>query len=290
MSVWKLPLVGAYYYTTYPLRAWSNAQRRAAGTFPISILFYHRIADDHPNPWTASNRMFACQIEWLSRHFEFISLAEAQRRVRSGRNERPAVAITFDDGYADNCSQALPLLVERRIPCTYFVASQFVLDGQPFPHDVARGQPLQPNTPEQIRYWARQGIEMGAHTRTHADLGPIDELDLLANEVVGSREDLEQITGRPVRYFAFPYGQHKNLNPQVFQLARDWGFAGVCSAYGGFNFPGDDEFHLQRIHVDDDLIRLQNWVTVDPRKLRSIARYEYANHPPVEALTAGAGA
>ena len=57
-------------------------------------------------------------------------------------------------------------------------------------------------------------------------------------------------------------------------MARQAGYAGVCSAYGGFNFPGDDPFHLQRIPVDDDMIRLKNWVTMDPRKLRT-RRFEY---------------
>ncbi len=48
----------------------------------------------------------------------------------------------------------------------------------------------------------------------------------------------------------------------------------MCSAYGGFNFPGDDPFHLQRIPVDDDMIRLKNWVTQDPRKICT-PRFEY---------------
>ena len=66
-----------------------------------------------------------------------VSLAEAQRRLASGRNDRPCVSITFDDGYADNCDQALPLLIRERIPCTYFVTTRNVIDGKPFPHDVA---------------------------------------------------------------------------------------------------------------------------------------------------------
>ena len=78
-----------------------------------------------------------------------------------------------------------------------------------------------------------------------------------------------------MRYFAFPFGQHKNLNPNAFALAKESGFEGVCSAYGGYNFAGDDPFHLQRIHVDNDLIRLKNWVTVDARKLAMVKRYEY---------------
>ena len=71
---------------------------------------------------------------------------------------------------------------------------------------------------------------------------------------------------------------------RVFQLAREAGFAGVCSAYGGYNVPGDDPFHLQRIHADPDIIRLKNWLTVDPRKLARVARFQYQmSQPPAQA-------
>ena len=275
MPLWRQFVLSLYYHGTYPQRCWRNARLRAGGKSPVMVLFYHRIADYHPNDWTASNRMFARQMRWLRRHFDMVSLTEAQRRVRLGYNDRPCVSITFDDGYADNCRQALPLLIEERIPCTYFVSTRYVLEGLPFPHDVARGCPLEPNSPQQIRELARAGIEIGAHTRTHLDLGCTSDRDVLFDELVGARRELQAMTDTEIRYFAFPYGQHANLNPRAFEIAREVGYEAVCSAYGGFNFPGDDPFHLQRIHVDDDLIRLKNWTTVDPRKLRAIKPYDY---------------
>lgn len=275
MSVWKQLLLNAYYYGSYPARSRRNTRLAARGRAPVMVLFYHRVADDRPSPWTTSNRAFARQIGWLKRHFEMVSLSEAQTRLRAGHQERPCVAITFDDGYADNCRWALPMLIDQRIPCTYFVSTQFVLEGLPFPHDVARGCPLAPNTPQQIHDLARAGVEIGGHTRTHADLGRVTDPARLYDEVVVGRHELQELTGTPIRYFAFPFGQHANLSRQAFRLARSAGYEGVCSAYGGFNFPGNDPFHLQRIHVDDDLIRLKNWTTIDPRKLRSIKRYDY---------------
>ena len=283
MSPAKRLLLNLYYGGSYPLRVWQNAQRRRQGRAPIMVLFYHRIADDRPNDWTASNATFARQIQWLKRRFDMVSLVEAQRRIRAERNDRPCVSITFDDGYADNCAQALPLLIAERIPCTYFVATRNILEGTPFPHDAAHGMPLEPNTVAQIRNLSDSGIEMGVHTRTHADLGRIHDPHKLYEEMVVAREELASLTGSHPRYFAFPFGQHANLNPLAFRLAREAGYAGVCSAYGGFNFPGDDPFHLQRIHVDDDMIRLKNWVTVDPRKLRAIERYPYAS-PDIQSL------
>ena len=148
-----------------------------------------------------------------------------------------------------------------------------MLTGEPFRHDVAGGTPLRPNTIEQLGVLAAAGIEIGGHTRTHADLGQMTNESQLRDEIVGGRDDLEQALGIEIRHFAFPYGLHKNLNAAAFRIAADAGFAGVCSAYGGYNIPGDDAFHLQRIHADPEIVRLKNWLTVDPRKVRRTERF-----------------
>jgi peptidoglycan/xylan/chitin deacetylase (PgdA/CDA1 family) len=275
MPPWKRLLLHLYYQGTRPIRAAAAATRAVTGRAPVMVLMYHRIADDRDTPWTVSNRTFARQIAWLKPRFDLVSLAEAQARIRSGHNSRACVSITFDDGYAENCQQALPLLIDQRIAFTYFVATRFVVEGKPFPHDVALGHSFSPNTVEQLRALVSSGAELAGHTRTHADLGRVADSDTLYDEMVGGARELEDLVGRPVSYFAFPYGQYANLSLEAFGLAKEAGFAGVCSAYGGFNFPGDDEFHIQRFAVDDDLVRLKNWVTVDPRKLSMHSRFEY---------------
>ncbi len=269
MPLWKRLLLILYYHGTYPVRLWNYRQHLSRDHLPVTVLLYHRIADDRANPWTVSNAMFLRQIRWLRERFHLISLAETQQRIRSGRNTQPCVSITFDDGYADNCRQAVPLLIEARIPCTYFVTVQNVLSGEPFSHDLMTDHRFAPNTLEELRSMAAAGIEIGAHAYTHTDLGPITDPYLLQNEVVTAKTALEESLGRPVRYFAFPYGQHANLSPAAFALAKQAGYSGVCSAYGGFNFPGDDAFHLQRVGIDDDMIRLKHRVTLDPRKLHT---------------------
>lgn len=262
------PLINAYYLASLPAR-WRDATvREATGKAPIIGMFYHRIADAHLNPWTMSFRRFRQQMEWIRRRYAFCTLAEAQERIASGENRAPAVFVTFDDGYADNCAAALPWLLQEGIPFTYFVASQHVLEQRPFGHDVQAGRPLAPNTSEQIRALADAGVEIGAHTRTHRDLGPIDDEATLAEEIIGSQHDLERMTGRPVRYFAFPFGLPANMSTTAFRTAFRAGFAGVCSAYGGCNLPGDDPFHLQRVHGDPSWARFRNWLTGDPLKLK----------------------
>ncbi len=272
---WSQAMLGGYYAAMAPYR-WSNRRRwQRCGDAPVMVTMYHRVADDLATPWTVSNATFERQIAWLQANVDLVSLAEAQRRIRQG-NRRAAVAITFDDGYADNCDSALPLLIRHRIPCTYFVTSRNILDQRPFEHDLARGVRHAPNTPEQIRALAESGIDIGGHTRTHADLGKIADREALREEIAGGAAELESITSQSVRYFAFPFGQQVNLSQLAFDVARDAGMAAVCSAYGGFNFPGDDPFHLQRFAVDNDLVRLKNWCGVDPRKLRLHPRFDFS--------------
>ncbi len=259
-------LVAGNYYLTLPWRRWETRRTERAGRAPIMVLFYHRVADTHPNDWTISCELFARQIEWLRARVELISLRKAHQRLAHGENPRLAACITFDDGYAENCEFALPFLRESQVPCCYFVATQHILQGQPFPHDLEAGHPLPPNTPAQIQQMAAAGVEIGAHTRTHADLGRLQEPDELVDEIVGSRDDLAKLIGRPIDFFAFPYGQTSQLTPLAAQVARDAGFRAICSAYGGYNRPGVNPFHLQRIHGDPEMIRFRNWMSVDPRK------------------------
>ncbi len=238
-------------------------QRR--GCVPIIVLYYHRVANDFDNPWTISETEFERQIDWLQRRFDLVDLAECQRRIRSGHNVRPTVSITFDDGYADNCSFALPLLLERGIPLTYFVTTRHLATGESFPHDVERGCHLAPNSVQTLQELARAGVEIGGHTRTHADIGAIEDADQLHDELINGIGELESMIGRPVRYFAFPYGMPENMTATAFRKLHDHGLAGVCSAYGGYNQIGGDPFHLQRIHGDPNFRRLRNWLTWDPR-------------------------
>lgn len=280
----KQSLVDLYYHATRPYRAAWMWRACAARKAPVMILFYHRVADQQPNGWTCSTQLFARQMRWIRERYDVVTLGEAQRRIRHG-HDRPSVAITFDDGYADNNDFALPLLVRERMACTYFITLRNAQTGEPFPHDAQLGRPLKPNTIDDLRRWADAGVEIGGHTRTHLNLGAIRDMDQLYDEVVGSARELGEAIDRPIRYFAAPFGLPQNLQPAVFELAREAGFEAVCSAYGGYNLPGDDAFHLQRIHADDDFARFRNWLTVDPRKL-NVPRYSYTAAEPQAELVA----
>ena len=81
MPFWKKMLLSIYYHATYPVRVCRYWHEVSQDHLPVIILFYHRIADDRANTWTASNAMFVRQINWLKSRFDFITLHEAQQRI-----------------------------------------------------------------------------------------------------------------------------------------------------------------------------------------------------------------
>lgn len=265
MEWWRRACLESYRTASRPLRWWRRQRQRAVGQVPLVVLYYHRVADVDPTPWTISRADFSAHLDYLQAHFELISLSEVHQRLCRGWNDRPAVAITFDDGYAENMDFALPLLVERQIPCLYYVSTTHVFNQVSFPHDLQLGLRLPPNSVCDLKQIVRWGLELGSHTRTHLDLGAVERRETFVDELIGSRRELTQRLGVPIRHFAFPFGQRSNISPAAIAWARKAGYQTVSGAYGGYNAIGDNPFFIQRMHGDPDLARLKNWVTLDPR-------------------------
>ncbi len=96
----------------------------------LAVLLYHRVLErpDPLRPDEPDLARFTWQMETLARLCNVLPLGEAVQRLRSGTLPPRAVAVTFDDGYADNLTVALPVLQRFGLPATVFVASGF-LDG-----------------------------------------------------------------------------------------------------------------------------------------------------------------
>ncbi|MFW5910864.1 MAG: polysaccharide deacetylase family protein [Thiohalospira sp.] len=101
----------------------------------VVILAYHRVVDmgreeaypGDPELVTATPEVFDTQMAELRRYYQPVPLDEVWRRWSRGqRLPRRAVAVTFDDGFADNATEALPLLQRHGIPATIFVSSGYV--------------------------------------------------------------------------------------------------------------------------------------------------------------------
>lgn len=111
-----------------PLLAWPLYPQR------LTVLIYHRVlpTPDPLRPGEIVANHFERQMRFVSRYFEVLPLREAGRRLRNGRLPRRACCITFDDGYADNLTVALPILEKYRLPATVFVATGYLDGGRMF--------------------------------------------------------------------------------------------------------------------------------------------------------------
>ena len=250
---------------------------------PSMVSFYHRVADTHPNDWTISRREFQRHVDYCQEHLEGVGLDQVQRRVEGTPSTRPSITFTFDDGYRENCEFALPLLIERKLPCVYFVSIDFIVQQTAFPHDVEAGQHLPVNTVAELRDMADQGIEIGLHTFTHIDFSKHPPHDVVHHEIVEGKDRLEQLIGKKVRYFAVPYGLPQHLTPAVIEATQRAGLDGFCSAFGAYNLPGRDSFHIRRFHGDKSFARFRNWVTFDQKKLLVEPNITYDPAPPTQS-------
>jgi peptidoglycan/xylan/chitin deacetylase (PgdA/CDA1 family) len=100
----------------------------AHGADTALVLLYHRVADDPDDRLglAVSPAHFAEQLEVLTADWRPMALEELAVAARAGRVPDRAVAVSFDDGYADNLEHAAPALAEAGVPATFFVASGFL--------------------------------------------------------------------------------------------------------------------------------------------------------------------
>lgn len=100
----------------------------------LSILIYHRVLEevDELFPSEVTAELFDRQLDALKTVFNVLPLDEAIIRLKSGTLPARAACITFDDGYADNFTLALPVLQKHNLKATFFIATAYLNGGRMF--------------------------------------------------------------------------------------------------------------------------------------------------------------
>lgn len=228
---------------------------RAEFRMRLPILLYHHIGEQTAAPYpdlTVHPGRFATQMHWLADNgYTPISTADWIDWCESAKPlpVKP-VLITFDDAYADLVRHAFPVLRELRFRATVFVPTAYI--GGSNIWDQAYGTPLiKLMTADSICKWAAEGIEFGAHSRTHPYL-ETTSASVLQEEVEGSRADLERLLQLPVIAFAYPKGTY---NFSVEEVVRR-NFRLAFTTEEGLNNLGTNPFQLRRtvVRANDSLI------------------------------------
>jgi len=202
----------------------------------VAVLGWHRI-DTAGGSLAVEPARFERQLAILDARRDavpVVSIDQAAVALAEPAGYARAVVLTFDDAWADNHANALGPLTGRGLPATLYVPSRLL--GRP--GYMSRSQMLE---------MAAAGITIGAHTRTHADLracGP----DELRSEVSGSKDDLEELTGRPVTSFAYPAGL---LNEQVVRAVGAAGFTSAVTTRHAWWRPATDPLRIPRGFAED---------------------------------------
>lgn len=131
---WRRLLKDAIAAAIWRTRALPISASVKAGTSMPLVIGYHRVVDDMAAaartdmPTLLTSRpMFERHVDWIGRHFQFVSLDDIGDRIQRGEPfDRPVAAVTFDDGYSDVYEQAVPVLKRKGIPATMFVVSDLV--------------------------------------------------------------------------------------------------------------------------------------------------------------------
>ncbi len=97
----------------------------------LLVLIYHRVLDepDFMRPGEVDKKVFTWHMELVAKYFNVLPLAEGLEKLKNDRLPARAVCITFDDGYADNYLNALPILQKFNLKATFFIATGYLNGG-----------------------------------------------------------------------------------------------------------------------------------------------------------------
>lgn len=252
----------------------ANAER-------VTVLMYHRVgtaANGWERKYCVAPGQFAAQMRLLRyRGFRACGIDEFVRWL-AGEGGLPAgsFVLTFDDGFLGVYEHARPVLAELGWPATVFLVSGLIGQRDLWTEAENPGRTMPLLERGHIREMGREGFSFHSHTRRHADLLTLTE-ERLADELGGSRADLEDLLGQPVPYLAYPYGRY---DERVQSAAVAAGYTAAFSVQPGFNRPGLDPYRVRRLDVWGTdtpamLLRKMNLGTNDG-SLAHAARYALA--------------
>lgn len=229
---------------------------------PIPILMYHQI-DTLPTRGTplrgltVSPGSFGRQMALLSLlGYRGLSMRDLEPYL-DGRRQGKVFGISFDDGYRNNLEHALPVLQRYRFTATCYGVSGLSGGYNWWDEEIGVPQKRLMNDAD-WREWLAAGMDIGSHTRFHADLTKLDDAAAKA-EICQSKVEFEQRLSTEVRHFCYPYGRFTDQHRRMVQEA---GYITATTTRRGRVAENDDCFALRRVLVAKSTDPLRFWIKI----------------------------
>lgn len=212
---------------------------RGAPAAGATLLIYHRIGGGTPDELDLTTADFKRQLDILDTH-DVVSLDVALDRLDQG-DARPSVVLTFDDGFDDVHANAWPLLRERALPFTVYVASGFMGGSMVWEGSTAKEASGRGMTWAQLAELLESGLcTIGNHTHRHVRPEVLDEAELDACTAA-----VEQHLGVTPAHFTYPWG----IGVPAIEPALRARFRSASTGELGRNLPDADRMRLTRVPV-----------------------------------------
>ena len=235
-----------------PLRSVVPSLKSSGSSLPI--LMYHSISDrdesgvrDYFKVCTSPER-FRLQMKTLKENgWTGVDLESALARLNEDpTNKARLVAITFDDGFYDFYTEAMPVLKEHGSGATMYLPTDFIQD------ERRSFKGIDCMTWSEVRKCQPMGIRFGSHTRSHPKLYdlPWPEIEL---ELQNSREELENQLGQPALGFAYPYAYpeaDRAFCGRFLEVLTGTGYRSCVTTIAGRVAREDDAYSLRRLPMN----------------------------------------
>jgi len=196
----------------------------------IRILMYHSVENGVLSGMNVSPKKFESQLKYLKKNnWNCVKISDLK-----GENvKNKTVAITFDDGFENNFSQAFFLLQKYQIPATIYISTDI--------------QNIQKLSDENIKIMLESGlIEIGAHTKNHVNLTKIDD-QLKFEEITYVKEYIKSKFNTKCESFAYPFGR---FDEKTIEIVKKCGYnSAVTTKKAFFDREKDDFFTIPRIGI-----------------------------------------
>lgn len=210
----------------------------------LRVLALHDVSENEKND-------FIKKMQWLKQHYNVVSLRSAYEK-ESLNNSRLNIVITFDDGFKNYFSLVSPILHEFSLPATFFIPSGVIgISGERADfftlHNLGRHGKFDFISEEDLLSLSKDPLfEIGGHTKNHINLGMKLSEEMVIREIKDDKNAIEKIIGKPINFFAYPFGGIKDICKDSARYLRDAGYKASFTILPSFWRRRDNLFFIGR--------------------------------------------